>query len=77
MENTKEINQTTTCGYCGNEIAENESGTLTIKNKDKKTIDKINICNACIKRLHLKIALSKMSKEDVESLDDFLSRKKK
>ena len=77
MENTKKINQTNICGYCSNVITGNESGTLILKNKDGKTVDKINICNGCSKRLHVKFALSRMSKEDVDSLDDFLSRKKK
>lgn len=71
------MKETNICGYCGNEIAGKEHGTLTIADKDGKIIDNINICNGCSKRLHLKFALSGMSKEDVDSLDDFLSRKKK
>ena len=66
----------TTCGYCGNGIDVEESGSLTLTDIEGKTIDNVNICNGCLKRLHLKIALSKMSKEEVDSLDDFLSRKK-
>ena len=65
------------CGYCGNKIPEKENGMLTITDKDGKIIDIINICTGCSKRLHVKIALSRMSKEDVESHDDFLSRSKK
>ena len=70
------MKETDICGYCGNEIT-GDKGTLTIADKDGKIIDKINICEGCSKRLHVKIALSRMSKEDVDSLDDFLSRKKK
>ena len=77
METTKENNQAVICGYCSNKIENGEAGILTITDKDGKVMDKINICNGCSKRLHLKFALSRMSKEDVDSLDDFLSRKKK
>ena len=77
MENTKEINQANVCGYCGNKITDEEYGVLTITDKDGKVKDQINICNGCAKRLHVKFALSKMSKEDVDSLDEFLSREKK
>ena len=69
--------KTNICGYCGIAIPENENGTLTITDKDGKVLDNINICNGCSKRLHLKIALSRMSKEDVDSLDAFLRREKK
>lgn len=77
MENTKETNQANVCGYCGNVISENENGTLTITDKDGKILDYVKICNGCAKRLHLKFALARMSKEDVDSLDDFLRREKK
>ena len=76
MENTKENNQDNICGYCGSKIPENESGTLTITDKDEKILDNVKICNGCAKRLHLKFALARMSKEDVDLLDDFLSRSK-
>ena len=77
MVNTKEIDHANVCGYCSNKIADEEIRILTITDKDGKILDKINICNGCSKRLHVKFALSGMSKEDVDSLDDFLSRKKK
>jgi len=77
MENTTENNQLNICGYCSNKITDEEIRILTITDKDGKILDKINICNGCSKRLHVKFALSGMSKEDVDSLDDFLSRKKK
>ena len=72
MEITEKTN---VCGYCSNAITE-DHGTLTISDKDGKVMDKINICNGCSKRLHLKFALSRMSKEDVDSLDNFLRREK-
>ena len=77
MENTTENNQANICGYCGNKITDADYGILTITDKDGKIKDKINICYGCSKRLHVKIALSRMSKEDVDSLDDFLRREKK
>lgn len=72
-----ENNLSNICGYCGNAISENEHGTLTITDKDGNILDNVKICNGCAKRLHLKFALARMSKEDVESLDDFLRREKK
>ena len=77
MENTKKDNQNNVCGYCGNNIPESENGTLTITDKDGKILDNVKICNGCAKRLHLKFALARMSKEDVETLDNFLRREKK
>lgn len=71
------MKETNICGYCGNEIDVEESGILTVTDINGKIVDKVNICNGCLKRIHVKIALSRMSKEDVDSLDDFLSRKKK
>lgn len=72
-----ENKQTNGCGYCGKNIASEELGTLTISDKEGKILEKINICNECAKRVQLKIALSRMPKEDVDSLADFLSRGKK
>ena len=77
MEKTKEINQENVCGYCSNKIIGEECGTLTLKDKDGKIVDKTNICNGCAKRLHVKFLISKMSKEDVDSLDNFLRRENK
>ncbi|MBR5007852.1 MAG: hypothetical protein IKY09_02625 [Methanocorpusculum sp.] len=72
-----EAKQDNICGYCGNKLSEDKNGILTLLDKEGKLVDKINVCNGCLKRLHVKIALSGMSKEDVDSLDEFLSRSKK
>ena len=72
-----ENKQTNICGYCGRDLTGEAPGTLTLSDKEGTIIEEINICNGCTKRLQVKIALTRMPKEDVESLADFLSRGKK
>lgn len=68
---------TNICGYCGKDITSEECGTLILKNKAGEIIKEIKICDDCSRRVELKINLSRHSKEDIKSLNDFLSRNRK
>ena len=63
------------CGYCGKDTSGEVCGTLKIENE--KTVEEVNLCNECSRKLLAKIALTRVPKEDKKSLDDFLSRSKK
>ena len=66
-----------TCGYCGKDIASEECGTLTLKDKTAEVIKEIEICRDCSKRIELIINLTKYPKEDIKAFNDFLSRNRK
>lgn len=65
------------CGYCGSDMKPDDSGLLIIADKNTDDKKEVCICNECVRRLKVKIALNNMPKDDIKSFNDFLGRNNK